>query len=376
MINSPFKEEHIQFRSQLKKYISNEIEPNINQWIKEGFPLRDIISGLGHQGFLKQTIDESIGGMGKDYWFNVILHEELANIPSGVIGMSVASHLDIATSILINHASQEVRNEWGRAAILGEKVLGLALTEPQAGSDLAAIKTSAIQDCNEYIINGEKFFINNGVSADALCVLARTSSENSLGSYTLFLVPKEQGVTTKNLMTLGNRGDIASISFKDVRVPKNYILGGVGQGFIIQMSQFIKERAIIAVRMAAMAEYHLNMTINHCHNRVTFEQKLSGNQAIQHSLAMLLTEVEQVKQLTYACIVKMIKGEEATSLAAMAKLSGSRLVRRLADTCLQYFGGIGYLEDHPISRFYRDSRALSLAGGTDEMMLNIVTKKM
>ncbi|GAA0135126.1 acyl-CoA dehydrogenase family protein [Paenibacillus sp. YSY-4.3] len=375
---NPFTHEHESYRNGLRQFLDQEIRPHLSEWRTAGHPppIKNILRKLGEAGYLSATFPEQYGGAALNYWYNVILHEELARLPNGAIGMSVASHLDIATSLVAKYAHKELAAEWVPSAIQGESLLALALTEENAGSDLNSVLTTAVQEGDGYVLQGRKTFISNGVSADAYCVLAKTANKQGDHALTLFFVPKSSlGVAVvRNLPTLGNQGDIAEIEFDRVKVTQQQIIGGLGFGLFIQMKQFFQERTIIAIRMAAMARYHVDLSIEHSKKRRTFGKPLSSNQHVQFTLAQLITEIELVKQFSYGCIRKMSTPNENMADAAMAKYAGGKLVRKVADQCLQLFGGEGYLDDHPISLFFRDARALSLAGGTDEMMLNMIAR--
>lgn len=371
------KEDFLSFRKEVAECISSELLPFVDQWEQSGYPVRSILRILGKHGLLHKSFSIEFGGEGLSLWHNVILQEELSKIPAGSIGMLVATHLDIVSSMLARYGSTKIVTSWIPKAIKGEVVLSLALSERNAGSDLTSIDTHYIKDGDKYVLSGEKWFITNALHADGFCVLAREKhSSEQQETFTLFFVPaKTKGVTVSSKIdTMGNVSDTASIEFLKVQLSLENILGREGQGFLIQMQQFQYERAIIAVRTYSLCEYYLQKTIDFCNERKTFGKTLIQNQYVQFKLANLTSETKKLKCLTHHCIYLIDSKKDATYLAAMAKFYGGRLVRRLSNTCLQLHGGEGYCSGHYAERFFRDARALSLAGGADEMMLELIFK--
>jgi citronellyl-CoA dehydrogenase len=291
--------------------------------------------------------------------------------------MSISVHTDMATPALAQHGSHELKLKYLAPAIAGEMVSAIAVTEPDAGSDVAAIRTRAVRDGDEYVINGSKLYITNGVQADWVCLLARTSDEGGFRGMSLIIVPTNTPgfSVSRKLAKLGNySSDTAELHFDNVRVPVSNRIGEEGMGFILQMQQFQKERLIAVYSAIAGAERAVQRTVDYLRIRKTFGKPIIDNQYVHFKIAELLTEIEILRQFSYHCAEKVVRGEDVTREASMGKLRAGRLVREVADWCLQFHGGIGYMEETWVSRYYRDSRLMSIGGGTDEVMLGIIAK--
>jgi len=375
---SPFNEDHQAFRQTLRRFVENEINPHVEQWEADRiFPAHELFKKMGDLGFLGPSYPEEFGGLGQDYWYNVVLAEEMGRVKCGGIPMAVAVQTDMATPALNMFGSDELKTQYLAPAIRGEMVAAIAVTEPGSGSDVASIQTRAESDGDDYVINGSKLYITNGTQADWLCLLARTSEGKGFEGMSLIVVPTDApGFTvSRKLEKMGNHAsDTAELFFENLRVPKRNRIGDEGQGFIYQMIQFQKERLIGTIGSVTGSEQVVRMTIDYCRERHTFGQPLIDNQWIHFKLAELLTEIECVRQLCYHCTRKLVAGEDMTREASMAKLKGGRLVRDVADTCMQFHGGMGYMEEYPMARYYRDARLLSIGGGADEVMLGIIAK--
>ncbi|MFW5748537.1 MAG: acyl-CoA dehydrogenase family protein [Chloroflexota bacterium] len=380
-VYNPFTDEHEMFRKSVRAFVDKEIRPYVDEWEEaEVAPLHDLFKKMGDLGFLGLNYPESYGGAGGDIWFTVVLAEELARCGAAGIPMAIFVQTDMATPALAKHGSPELKDKYLAPAISGDMVCAIAVSEPDAGSDVARIKTRADREGDEYVINGSKLYITNGTQADWLCLLARTSSGEDYRGMSLIVVPTNvEGFTvSKKLKKLGNHSsDTAFLTFENVRVPVSNRIGEEGKGFYYQMEQFQVERLVGAIGGIAGAEYTIRQTIAYLKERQAFNQPLLANQWIQFKLAELLTEVEAARQLTYKCAA-MIEAEEnqvaITRLASMAKLKAGRLMREVADTCLQFYGGMGYMEETPISRYFRDARLTSIGGGADEIMLKIISQ--
>ncbi|RME45726.1 MAG: acyl-CoA dehydrogenase [Caldilineae bacterium] len=373
-----FSEEHEMFRQTVRKFVEVEINPYVEEWeAARIFPAHALFKKMGDLGFLGMSYPEEYGGGGADYWYNIVLAEELGRADCGGVPMAVAVHTDMATPALAQFGTPEQKERFLRPAIAGEKVFALAVTEPDAGSDVAAIRTRAERVGDEYVINGTKMFITTGTQADFITLLARTSGEGGFRGMSLIIVPTDTPgfSVSKKLEKLGNHSsDTGLLTFEDVRVPVANRIGEEGMGFILQMQQFQKERLIASVMAVSGMERAIRMTIDYCRERKTFGRPLIENQYIYFRLCELLTEVEALRQLNYHCTRLMVSGQDATREVSMAKLKAGRLAREVADTCLQFHGGIGYMEEYPIARYFRDSRLLSIGGGADEIMLGIIAK--
>jgi len=285
----------------------------------------------------------------------------------------------MATPALARYGSDELCEQFLRPAIAGEQVACIGVSEPSAGSDVSRIKTIARSDGDDYIINGGKLWTTNGVQADWMCMLANTSDGPLHRSKSLICVPlKSKGVTiARKLDKLGLRSsDTAQIFFDDVRVPRRNRIGEEGQGFIYQMEQFQEERLWAAVSMIKPLEKAIADTIDYTSSRQAFGRRILDNQVVRFRLAELQTQVELLRSLIYRAVTDYVAGSDVTTLASMAKLTAGRLSREVSDSCLQYYGGMGFMNETPISRLYRDIRATSIGGGADEVMLEIISKRL
>ncbi|MCA0354038.1 MAG: acyl-CoA dehydrogenase family protein [Chloroflexi bacterium] len=373
-----FNAEHELFRQTIRRFVEREINPFVEQWEHErAFPGHALFKKLGELDALGVSYPEAYGGAGLDYWYNVVLAEELGYADCGGVPMAIAVHTDMATPALAEFGSDELRQRFLAPAIRGEMIAAVAISEPDAGSDVAAIRTRAVRDGNEYVINGHKMWITNGTQADFITLLARTSDEPGYKSMSLLIVPTNTPGfhVSKKLEKLGNHSsDTALLAFDDVRVPVANRIGEEGQGFVLQMQQFQKERLIGAVSAVSAMERIVEMTSNYCRERQTFGKPLIENQYIHFRLAELLTEIEALRQLNYHCTRLLLAGHDITKEVSMAKLKAGRLAREVADSCLQFHGGMGYVEEYPMARYFRDARLLSIGGGADEIMLGIIAK--
>ena len=285
----------------------------------------------------------------------------------------------LATPALARFGSDELRRNYLAPAIAGDMVASIAVSEPHAGSDVANTKTTARKDGDDYIINGSKMWITNSTQADYLCLLANTSEGKAHSNKSLIVVPTNTpGVSfSERLNKLGmSSSDTAQVFFDDVRVPQRNRIGEEGQGFIYQMLQFQEERLYAAAGQLKAMEACINQTIDYAREREIFGEPLLNNQVVHFRMAELQSEVEALRALTYSAVEEYIHGSDVTMKASMAKLKAGRLAREVTDACLQYWGGMGFMWDNPISRAYRDTRLTSIGGGADEVMLGIICKLM
>ncbi|GAB5491505.1 MAG: acyl-CoA dehydrogenase family protein [Phototrophicaceae bacterium] len=378
---SPFTEEHAMFRKAVRKFVENELTPNVEKWEEaEIAPLHDIFKKMGDLGFLGLNYEEAYGGAEADIWFTIVLHEEISKTPMGGVPMAIAVQTDMCTPALAEFGSDYLKQTYLAPAISGDMVGAIAVTEPDAGSDVARIRTRAERDGDDYVINGSKMYITNGTQADWICLLARTNDGDDYRGMSLMIVPTDTAGfnISRKLKKLGQHSsDTAVLSFDNMRVPVKNRIGDEGKGFYYQMGQFQTERLIGAIGATAAAEQAVRDTIKYTQERQAFGKPLINNQWIQFKLGELLTEIEASKQLNYYCaslVEAKADSKEITQIASMCKLKGGRLGRQVADTCIQFFGGMGYMEETPISRYYRDARLASIGGGADEIMLQIIAK--
>ncbi|MCU0514018.1 MAG: acyl-CoA dehydrogenase family protein [Anaerolineae bacterium] len=378
---TPFSAEHEMFRRSVRSFVEREINPYIDAWEEAGIaPLHALFKKMGDLGFLGLNYAAQWGGAEADIWFTVILNEELARADGAGVPMAIGVQTGMSTPALAKYGSDELKATYLAPAIRGEAVTSIAVSEPDAGSDVARIKTRAVRDGDDYIINGSKMYITSGTQADWVCLLARTADGSDYKGMSLIIVPTDTPgfIVSKSLQKLGNwSSDTALLTFEDMRVPVKNRIGDEGKGFYYQMEQFQMERLVGAIAATAGAEHAVRKTIQYTQERHAFGRPLIANQWLQFKLGELLTEIEATRQLNYHCARLIAINEtapEVTRIASMCKLKAGRLARQVADTCIQFFGGMGYMEETWISRYYRDSRLTSIGGGADEIMLQIIAR--
>ncbi|MCP5097853.1 MAG: acyl-CoA dehydrogenase, partial [Chloroflexi bacterium] len=373
-----FNEEHEALRQMVRKFVESEINPHAEAWEEAGiFPAHTLFKKMGDLGLLGLTYPEKYGGSGMDYWYQTVFLEELGQSESAGAALGITVQTDMATPALAENGTEAQKEKFLKPAIAGEAVFSIAVSEPDAGSDVASIRTSAVRDGDDYIINGSKMWITNGAQADYLTLLARTSDERGFRGMSLIIVPTETPgfSVSRKIDKLGYRSsDTAVLAFDNMRVPQANRIGPEGMGFLLQMRQFQIERLAGAISTTAMMDKVIRKTIDYCRERHTFKRPLIDNQWIHFKLCELLTEVEALRQLNYHCVRTIVAGEDVTREASMAKLKAGRLAREVTDTCLQFHGGMGYAEEYPMARYFRDARLISIGGGADEIMLGIIAK--
>jgi citronellyl-CoA dehydrogenase len=372
--------EHEELKRNLKRFIVEEINPHVDEWeAAEIFPAHEVFGKLGQLGYLGLTKPEAYGGSGLDYSYSVIMAEALGHISCGALPMAIGVQTDMATPALARFGSQSLCEEFLIPAISGKAVACIDVSEPHAGSDVSAIKTTARKDGDDYIINGGKMWITNSLQADWMCVLANTSEGAAHKNKSLIIVPMNTpGVTrAKKIRKIGMMAsDTGLIHFDDVRVPQRNRIGEEGMGFTYQMMQFQEERLWAAANAIQGLTNCIEQTIAYTRERQAFGKSILDNQVVHFALAELKTEVESLRALTYLATQHYIEGKDVTEWASMAKLKAGRLLRSVPDGCLQFWGGMGYTWDNPVSRMYRDGRLASIGGGADEVMLGIISKYM
>jgi len=374
-----FSHEHEEIRRTLKRVIDNEINPYVDEWEKaEQFPAHEVFKKLGDLGLLGLTKPEAYGGAGLDYSYAMVMAETLGFIRCGGVPMAIGVQTDMATPALARFGSDEVRKEFLAPSISGDYVACIGVSEQGAGSDVASIKTFAKKDGSDYVINGSKMWITNSLQADWMCLLANTSEGAPHKTKTLICVPmNSKGISKTKIDKIGMlSSDTGLISFDDVRVPQRNRIGEEGMGFTYQMMQFQEERLWAAASTVQGLTRNIGETIDYIRERKIFGQAVLDFQYVHYRLAELKTEVEALRALTYRACELYISGQDVTELASMAKLKAGRLRREVSDACLQYWGGMGFTWDNPVSRSYRDGRLGSIGGGADEVMLGIICKYM
>lgn len=371
-------EEHKMFREFVRGFIEREINPCVEQWEAQGeFPAHELYKKMGNEGLLGLTYPKQYGGLDLDFWYTVIWIEELGGIEAGGVPMSLTVQTEISTPVIAKYGSHELKQRYLQPAILGDFIGALAITEPDAGSDVTAISTMAEEVDDSYIVNGRKSYVTNGSIADFIVILCKTSPTQGSRGMSLLLVPAKSAglVATQKYSKLGNFCcDHAELTFENVRVPGENLLGMKGMGFDIQMEQFQRERLIEGILACSQAHNVLSKTKEYARNRMLFGQRLIDHQSVAFALVNMETELEFLRQMTYYCADLFIRGHEATREIAMIKLKAGKLLRLVTDECLQLLGGYGYMEGTQIARAYRDGRAAALTGGSVETMQHILSK--
>ncbi|XP_018587424.1 probable acyl-CoA dehydrogenase 6 isoform X1 [Scleropages formosus] len=375
-----YTREHFALKESLHKIIEKEINPFVDKWEEECmFPAHRVFKILGSAGFLGVNKPIEYGGLGLDFSYSLAVAEELGNIRCGGIPMAIGVQSDMATPALTRFGSDELKKEFLQPTISGDKVACLGVSEVGAGSDVASIKTKAVRNGDDLIINGGKMWTTNGTQADWMCLLANTSEGPPHRNKSLICLPmKLPGIhIARKIDKIGMRSsDTAEIFFEDVRVPYKNIIGQEGMGFMYQMLQFQEERLWGVANCLTMMENVIQETIDYTRQRKIFQQPILHHQAVHFRLAELQTEVELLRSLLYCTTAMYIRGNDVTKQASMAKLKAGRLAREVPDSCLQFWGGMGFCSDVMVSRFYRDFRVLSIGAGADEVMLSIICKYM
>ena len=375
-----FTQEHNEIRRTVKNFVVNEINPHVDEWEAAGtFPMKEIFKKLGDLGLLGISKPTEYGGMGLPYSYSIVAAEEFGLSKCGGVPLAIGVQTDMCTPALARFGSDELRNEFLKPAISGDMIGCIGVSEPGAGSDVAGLKTTAKKDGDDYVINGTKMWITNSPSADFICLLANTSDDKVHINKSLIIVPMNTpGVTVApKLNKLGMRSsETAQVFFDNVRVPQRYRIGQEGAGFMMQMMQFQEERLFGAANILKGLENCVNSTIDYCRTRETFGQPLINNQVIHFRFAELQTEIEALRCMVYQAVEMYDNKKDVTKLASMAKLKAGRLGREVADSCLQYWGGMGYMWENEVSRAMRDIRLVSIGGGADEIMLGIICKLM
>lgn len=370
--------EHQMFRQTIRRFVEREIDPHVEEWeANKCYPGRTLFPKLAELGALGVSYPEEYGGGGGDYWFNYLMSEELGGAAAAGVSMGIMVHTDMATPALAQFGSEDLKQRFLVPAIEGKLISAIAVSEPDAGSDVAGLTTRADSDGDHYVINGSKMWITNGTQADFIVVLARTTPGQGSKGMSLIVVPTDTPgfKVSRTIDKLGNHcSDTAALSFEDVRVSKANCIGEEGRGFVLQMKQFQKERLVGVGLCLGGMDRAMRMTVEFCKERKTFGKPIIANQYVHFRLAELRTEIEMLRQMAHYCTAQMVAGQDCTREVSMAKLKAGRLCREVADTCMQFHGGMGYAEEYPIARYYRDARLMSIGGGADEIMLGVLAK--
>ncbi len=372
-----FTDEHEQLRDSIRRFVVKELQPHAEEWEETTFP-DSVFARMGELGFLGLDKPERYGGQGGDYYTALVLAEELAGANSGGLAMGVAVQTDMALPPILAFGTEEQKQQWAAPAIRGTAILCLGITEPDAGSDVAGIKTRAVADGDQYVINGSKTYITNGHRAHAIVLVTKTDPDPSPPThdgFTLFVVPMGTPgvIREKRLKKLGmHASDTALLAFQDVRVPASAVLGQVGKGFYHIMWELQGERLIGAAGAVAGAQHVFDRTLAYAKERQAFGRSIGHFQVIRHKFADMATKIETARQTVYTTAWRFRNGEYPVREITIAKLYASRIAVEVADECIQIHGGAGYMQEYGIERAWRDLRLNRIGAGTDEIMLDVI----
>ena len=369
-----FTEEHDRLRESIARFVATELAPHAEEWERTTFP-DWVFRRMGELGFLGLSVPERYGGQGGDYYCNIVLAEEMIGCDCGGLAMGVAVHTDMATPPILAFGTEEQKQRYLAPAMRGEKIACIGITEPDAGSDVAGIKTRAVRDGDGWVINGSKTYITNGHRADFIVLLARTDDAAGYDGFTVFIVDMDLPgvVRERKLEKLGmHASDTALLAFQDVRVPDEAVLGEVGKGFYHIMWELQGERLIGAAGCVAGAQRAFDKTLQFAKERTAFGRPIGRFQVTRHKFAEMATKIESARQLVYTTAWRFAQGEYPVREISMAKLHAARVAVEVADECLQIHGGAGYMKEYGIERMWRDVRLNRIGAGTDEIMLEVI----
>ena len=369
-----FTEEHDRLRESIGAFVDRELAPHAEEWEETTFA-NWVFPRMGELGFLGLSYPEEYGGQGGDYPCNIILAEEMTRSHSGGLAMGIAVHTDMATPPIHLFGTEEQKQRYLAPAIRGELISCLGITEPGAGSDVSGIRTHALRDGDDYVINGSKTYITNGHRADFIVLVTKTDADAGYDGFTLFLVDMDLPgvVREKKLEKLGmHASDTALLAFDDVRVPADAVLGEVGKGFFHIMWELQGERMIGAAGAVAGAQRVFDRTLQYAKEREAFGRQIGRFQVIRHKFAEMATKIETARQLVYTTAWRFQNGEYPVREITMAKLYASRIAVEVADECIQIHGGAGYMKEYGVERVWRDLRLNRIGAGTDEIMLDVI----
>jgi len=378
MYREIFKEEHNILRESLKRFVENEIVPHVDQWEEERYIPKDLFKRMGDMGYLGIRHPVEYGGSGGDIFMTIVFAEELARCRSCGLSCAVTSHTDMGSPHLAKAGSADQKEKYLRPIISGEKICAIAVTEPDAGSDVAGIKTTARKDGDSYILNGSKVFITNGYHGDILFVAAKTSPEAGHRGISMFIVERDTpGLSARKLNKMGWLvSDTAELTFEDCRIPCKNLLGEENKGFYYIMRNFQDERLVISAICVSKAQQGMEDTIAYAQQRQTFGKHLSEHQVIRHKLADMAIQIEAGRQLLYHAARMYHRGLDWSKEISICKAFCGEMVNRVAYDCVQIHGGFGYVREYPVERMYRDVRVWSIGGGATEVMKNDIAKRM
>ena len=368
-----FTEEHEALRASVRSFVLKELAPHAEEWEETQFP-DSVFRRMGELGFLGVGVPEEYGGQGGDLFAEMVVSEELTFTGSGGVGLGVGAQTTMVMPLLKALGTEEQKQHYLRKCASGELIGAFGITEPDAGSDVAGIKTRAVRDGDEWVINGSKTYITNGVRADFIIVVTKTDPDAGYDGFSLFFIDmKDPGVSTSNLEKLGmHASDTGLLAFDDVRVPADALLGQEGKGFYHTMWELQGERLTIAAGCVAGAERAFERTLEFAKQRHAFGRPIGTFQVIRHKFAEMAMQIESAKQFVYNTAWYVERGEYPVREITAAKLHASRVAMDVIDECLQIHGGAGYMKEYGIERAWRDMRLFRIGAGTDEIMLDVI----
>ncbi len=376
MYDSFFTEEHNLFREGLQDFLHKEVAPHIDKWEEEGRIDKSIWKKFGKMGYFGINYPEAYGGLDLDIFYTVIFLEELQKVNSGGFAAAMWAHAYLAMTHLNAEGTEAIKQSYLRDSINGDKIGCLCISEPFGGSDVGAMRTTAVLDGEHYVINGSKTFITNGVYSDYLVVIAKMDIEDNPKSMGVFLIDRDTpGVSASKLDKLGWRAsDTGEIAFDNVQIPAAHLMGESGKGFYYVMQHFALERLIMGVNAHARAEYAIAYTKKYMSERIAFGKSIDKFQALRHRIAEMECDVDMIKTYNYRVAKELQKGTYIVKEACMSKLNSTKIADEVITNCLQFLGGYGYMEEYPLARMFRDSRLGPIGGGTSEILKEIIAK--
>jgi len=372
-----FTDEHQMMRQTVRRFVEQEIKPNVDEWEETEHIPRDLYRKAGELGILGVTYPEAYGGFEGDIFLKIVVNEELVRSTSGGVAASLGSH-DISIPPILKFGTEEQKAKWVPDVLSGRRISALAITEPSGGSDVANIQATAVRDGDHYVVNGSKTFITNGGVADQITCAVRTGGDGAHGVSLLIIDTKSDGFTvSQKLKKMGWwASDTSQLYFDDVRVPVENLIGEENMGFYIIMSNFQMERLSLAVMATTTAEVALELALQYVQEREAFGRPIASFQVTRHKLADMATQVEVSKEFNYRIAAKIGAGEDCITEISMAKNFACQVADFVTYQAVQLFGGYGYMREYPVERLYRDNRILSIGGGTQEIMKEIISKRI
>jgi acyl-CoA dehydrogenase len=373
---SPFGPEHEELRASLRRFVEAELVPNVDAWERDGFP-DEVFRTMAASGFLGLKYPAEYGGEGGDWLHEAVLVEELGRCGSGGLAAGLGAHMEIATPPIWKFGTEDQKQRYLVPAISGEKIAALAITEPEAGSDVASLRTRATETDGGWLLSGEKLYITNGVRADFYVLAARTTPEGGHGGISFFIVDRQDAIDARPLEKMGwHASDTASVALQEAFVPRENLLGELHGGFALIMANFGWERLSMALGTVAGMQLAFEKTLAFARERQAFGRSISKFQVVRHQLADIETTTHTSRCLTYDALRRFAAGHDATRQVTMAKLVTQRAAVEVMDACVQIHGGAGYMREYGIERMYRDARLGPIGGGTDEIMREILSRTM